>query len=556
MNVKTCASSDVADAWEKIDWNRAKAYVKKLQMRIVKAQQEGKYGKVKSLQWVLTHSFYGRALAVKRVTENRGKKTAGVDGELWATPKRKYEAILQLKRKGYKPLPLKRVYIPKKNGKKRPLSIPTMHDRAMQMLYKFALEPIAEITADPNSYGFRAGRCVQDAIEQCFTCLNKAKSPKWVLEGDIKGCFDNISHEWIMENIPMDKEILHKWLKCGYIETKKLFPTEQGAPQGSPISPTICNMVLDGLEIRIREAYHKTKVNGKAYFPKVNFIRYADDFIVTGESREILENGVLPIIRMFMSERGLELSEEKTVITHITEGFDFLGCNVRWYKDRLLTKPSKKNYKAIVEKIRKIVKDNPSIKQEDLIRILNPTIRGWVNFQKYNVSTEAFVRFDFDVWRCLWRWCVKRHPKKGRKWIAQRYFRRVGTRSWTFSAKCNDKENLNLIYATDTKIIRFLKTKSEATPFDPQYDEYFEERDTIRMTREINGRKKLNALYKQQNGICPYCGERITVERGFRIHGFFDINYREKHILVHEECNRKLNLCKKVEAAQTENLGL
>ena len=304
MNGKTCATSDAAKAWDSIDWNKAEAYVKKLQMRIVKAHQQGRTGRVKFLQWLLTHSFYGRALAVKRVTSNKGRKTAGVDNVLWSTPKLKYEAIFKLNRRGYKPLPLKRKYIKKKNGKKRPLGIPCMEDRAMQTLYKFALEPIAEITADPNSYGFRAKRCVQDAIEQCFTCLGKGKSPKWVLEGDIRGCFDNISHEWILENIPMDKDILRKWLKCGYIETGKLFPTDTGSPQGSPISPTICNMVLDGLERELKKQYHKKTINGKPYSPKVNFIRYADDFIVTGADRGILETGVLPIIREFLSERG------------------------------------------------------------------------------------------------------------------------------------------------------------------------------------------------------------------------------------------------------------
>ena len=478
MNVKTCASSDGAAAWEQIDWDKAAAYVKKLQMRIVKAHKEGRHGKVKSLQWLLTHSFYGKALAVKRVTENNGKKTAGVDHELWTTPKRKYEAIGELKRRGYKPTPLKRIYIPKKNGKKRPLSIPTMRDRAMQTLYKIALEPIAEITADPNSYGFRAKRCVQDAIEQCFTVLNKSKSPKWVLEGDIKGCFDNISHDWMMEHIPMDKQVLKKWLECGYIETGRLFPTESGAPQGSPISPIICNMVLDGLEERLREKYHKTKRQGKAYFPKVNFVRYADDFIVTGETKELLETGVLPIIQEFLGERGLELSEEKTVITHINDGFDFLGSNVRWYKDKLLIKPSQKNYKAITGKIRSLIKAHPSWNQEILIRQLNPIIRGWVNFHRYNVSSKAFERLDYDIWRSLWRWCCRRHPKKGHKWVARKYFHLVGTRSWSFSTELASGKMLSLIYATDTKIRRFLKIKSEATPFDPKWESYFAERDT------------------------------------------------------------------------------
>ena len=505
MNGKTCATSDIAKAWDSIDWNKAEAYVKKLQMRIVKAHQQGRTGKVKSLQWLLTHFFYGRALAVRRVTSNKGKKTAGVDKVLVSTPKRKYEAILSLKRRGYKPLPLKNGVYTEEKRENAPVKYSIHEGQGNADIVQICIRTDCRNHSRPNSYGFRAKRCVQDAIEQCFTCLNKGKSPKWVLEGDIKGCFDNISHEWILSHIPMDEDILRKWLKSGYIETGKLLPTNLGSPQGSSISPTICNMVLDGLEIQIKKKYHKTKANRKAYFPKVNFVRYADDFIVTGESRELLENGVLPLIRDFLTERGLELSEEKTVITHIEDGFDFLGSNIRWYKDKLLTKPSKKNYKGIVGKIREIIKKNPSIKQEDLIRKLNPVIHGWVNFQKYNISSQAFERFDFDVWRCLWQWCKRRHPKKNHKWIAKKYFRRVGTRSWTFNVKMSDSFELNLIYATDTNIVRWLKTKSEATPFDDRFTGYFEERDTERMFREIKGRKKLNALYKAQKGICPIC---------------------------------------------------
>ncbi len=537
MNSKMCAAADVVKHWSDIDWNKAENYVKRLQMRIVKAYKEGRHNKVKSLQWLLTHSFYAKALAVKRVTQNKGKRTAGVDGELWKTPHQKFNAIYKLKRHGYHPQPLRRIYIKKKNGKLRPLSIPTMTDRAMQTLYKFALEPIAETTADKNSYGFRSKRCPQDAIEQCFSDLAKGKSPEWILEGDIKGCFDNISHEWIINNIPMDKMLLKKWLKCGYIEIKRLFPTKNGTPQGSAISPVICNMVLDGLEEKLLEKYHKTKIKGKAYFPKVNFVRFADDFIVTGENPEILENGVKPIIIEFLKERGLELSEEKTVITHIDEGFDFLGVNIKKYKGKLLIMPSKKNYKAVVDKIRKIIKDNPTMKQEDLIHKLNPVIRGWVNYQKYNVSSKSFDRLDFDIWRALWKWCCRRHKRKGKRWIAAKYFHHIGGRAWTFSVKPDNYDDyLRLVYACDTDIRRFNKIKAEANPFDEEWQEYFAQREERTMRNNLKGRRILKSIWKKQKGLCACCNERITVETNFRVQ-----KHKDKTLtLVHPECHTPL----------------
>jgi RNA-directed DNA polymerase len=421
-----------------------------------------------------------------------------------------------------------------------------MIDRAMQTLYKFTLEPIAETTADPNSYGFRVGRCTQDAIEQCFTSLNKKKSAKWVLEGDIKGCFDNISHDWILDNIPMDRNILKKWLKSGYIETGKLFPTETGSPQGSPISPVISNMVLDGLETIIKEKYHKKCINGKWCFPKVNFIRYADDFIVTGESYELLEKGVMPIIKDFLTTRGLELSEEKTVITHITTGFDFLGCNIKMFGNKLLTTPAQKNYKAIVEKIRNIIKRNPSIKQEFLIRMLNPIIRGWVNYQKYNVSSKRFEDLDFDIWKVLWNWCKRRHPKKGKRWIANKYFHVIGNRTWTFSVKTDGKmdngENyyLKLVYATNTDIRRFTKIKADANPFDSEWKIYFEEREDFKMRNELKGRRIINNLWKIQKGICPHCLAKITTDTEFRVHQQ-ESPFGKIKILVHSECHKDLH---------------
>lgn len=294
-----------------IDFANAEKCVKKLQMRIAKAVKERKWGKVKALQWTLTHSYYAKVLAVKQVTENRGKRTSGVDHELWDTPDGKLKAIGKLKRHGYRPLPLRRVYIPKKNGKLRPLSIPTMTDRAMQTLYRFALDPVAETTADAHSYGFRKGRCVQDAIEHCFTSLSRGTSPAWILEGDIKGCFDHISHEWLLDNIPMDKEILGKFLKSGFMDSGNFRDTEEGTPQGGTISTVLCNMALDGLESLLKERFVRKYRNGRMYNPKVNFTRYADDFIVTGESPELLDEQVKPLIRQFLQGEALPCQKKK-----------------------------------------------------------------------------------------------------------------------------------------------------------------------------------------------------------------------------------------------------
>lgn len=309
----SCAPTDLKqwNTWTEIDWTKCETAVKKLQARIVKAQQKGRPGKVKALQWTLTHSLYAKALAVKRVTSNKGKNTAGVDKVLWTTPKAKMGAIAELKRRGYKPQPLRRVNIKKSNGKLRPLGIPTMKDRAMQALYLMALNPVSETTADRHSYGFRKKRCTMDAVGQCFTVLSKKVSPQWILEGDIKGCFDHINHEWLLDNILMDKVMLQKWLKSGYIFNKQLFPTEEGTPQGGIISPTLANMALDGLQAMLAENFKLRRIN-KGYFnPMVNLVRYADDFIITCSDRKTLETLIKPAISEFLTARGLTLSEEK-----------------------------------------------------------------------------------------------------------------------------------------------------------------------------------------------------------------------------------------------------
>src|SRR5699024_10026844 len=262
-------------------------------------------------------------------------------------------------------------------------------------LYKFALEPVAETTGDPNSYGFRMGRCTQDAAVQCAAILARKDRAQWVLEGDIKGCFDNISHDWIEKHIPMDKEILHKFLKCGYIDTGKLFPTQEGTPQAGSISPTIANIVPDGLEFMLNKRFRKHYENGVYVNPKVNLVRYADDFIITGESRELLESQVKPLVEAFMTERGLMLSPEKTVITNICDGFDFLGFNIRRYSNgKFLIKPSQKNVKTFLDKVRRIIKHSKASTQQELIGKLNPIIRGWALYHAHNASKQTFSMVD------------------------------------------------------------------------------------------------------------------------------------------------------------------
>jgi RNA-directed DNA polymerase len=327
---------------------------------------------VKALQWLLTHSFSGKALAVKRVTENRGKNTPGVDNILWKTPTAKTNTIASLKRRSYKPLPLRRMYIPKKNGKTRPLGIPAMNDRAMQALYRLALEPVAETTADRNSYGFRPMRSTTDAREQCFICLARRNCAQWVLEADNAGCFDAISHELLIDNIPVDKAILKKWLKAGFVFQNQLFPTGTGTPQDAIISPVLANMTLDGLEHALAMAFPRAKQEGR----KMNMVRYANDFIITGHSKEWLEHEVMPVVTEFFSKRGLRLSQEKTRVTHITAGFDFLGWNMRKYGGKLLIKPSKQSTQTHLKKVKEIVKANKAAKQVNLIGFSQPCVTG------------------------------------------------------------------------------------------------------------------------------------------------------------------------------------
>jgi RNA-directed DNA polymerase len=369
--------------------------VTRLQRRIAKAVKEGRWGKAKALMYLVSKSFYAKLLAVFRVTTNKGGNTPGVDNVVWITDNDKLKAAKNLRSRGYSPTPLRRVYILKKNGKKRPLSIPVMHDRAMQALYAIALDPVAETTADPNSYGFRPKRSCADAIAQCFLSLCRKVSAQWVFEADIKSCFDEISHEWILENIPLNKTILRKWLKAGFIENNQRFPTPKGTPQGGIISPTIMNMVLDGMETALKKQFPRWKGL------KVNFVRYADDFIITASSEELIKNEIIPLIVEFLKVRGLKLSEEKSKVTHINEGFDFLSQNIRKFKGKLVMRPSKESVQSYKNKLKLKFKEYRGIPAHALIRLINPVIRGWSNYHKEICAKRTFAKLGTFIYRQL-----------------------------------------------------------------------------------------------------------------------------------------------------------
>lgn len=543
------AVSHETEDWHTIEWTRAHRIVRRLQARIVQATHEGRWGKVKALQHLLTHSYSGKALAVRRVTENQGKNTPGVDRVLWSTPEKKMQAVHALRQRGYQPRPTRRVYIPKPNGKMRPLGILTMADRAMQALYLLAVTPVAEVTGDPNSYGFRSARSTADAIEQCFNTLSRSTCAMWILEGDLKSCFDRISHDWLVTHAPMDHTILRKWLKAGFMDKHILTPTEEGAPQGGPLSPVLANLTLDGLEGMLKKAFPPGHRKGTTS-PKVNLARYADDFIITGSSKELLAGEVKPLVEQFMRERGLELSQEKTVITHIEDGFDFLGQNVRKYHGTLLITPSRKNVAAFLDKVREIITKHKQATAGNLILQLNPVIRGWALYHRHVVSAETFKSVDDAIFHALWRWARRRHPKKRAPWVRKKYFCTQGTRQWWFNGTVPSTKGqsmtMRLFLTTTLPITRHVKVRSEANPYDPADEMYFEERLGASMQHTFTGKTLLLRLWKEQHGVCPLCTQKITKATGWHAH---HIVWRSKggsdkaanRVLLHPTCHQRVH---------------
>jgi RNA-directed DNA polymerase len=289
-----------------------------------------------------------------------------------------------------------------------------------------------------------------------------------VLEGDIKGCFDNISHEWMLRNIVMDKAVLQKWLKAGYVENGITYPTRKGTPQGGIISPSLSNITLDGLEEAVRCAVPRRS--------RVNFVRYADDFIITGKSKRLLENQVKPAVEGFLAERGLTLSKEKTVITYIKKGFTFLGQTFRKHGRVLHITPSKEGVLALVRKVGTLIRKHVSAPMPILIKKLNETLRGWANYHRHVVASEAFGRIDTYIFEQLWYMVRRRHRNKSKEWLNKKYWSASG-RKHVFAVKAKIKKGIEKIYqvlrVSTIGIRRYIKIKADANPYLPEYAGYY-----------------------------------------------------------------------------------
>lgn len=370
-----------------------------------------------------------------------------------------------------------------------------MLDRAMQALYLQALDPVAECQADPHSYGFRRCRGTADALEQCFNVLARRQAPQWVLEGDIEACFDRISHPWLLARVPLPRSPLAGWLKAGYLERHVLHPTDEGTPQGGIISPVLANLARDGLQPLLAEAFPKEGKTGKT--AGVHLVRYADDFVITGHSRALLEHQVLPLVAAFLQERGLRLSPTKTVITHIRDGIDFLGQNVRKYggspadsgSGKLLIKPAAKNVRTFLTGLRKLVKGQKQATAEHLVWRLNPKITGWANHHASAVSKHTFRQVDHELVHLLWWWAKRRHPNKTHAWIKRKYFTTVGGNQWVFfgqeAGKHGQMQRVTLRQAAATRIRRHVKIRSAVNPYDPQWAPYLKQRQRAGNRRRL-----------------------------------------------------------------------
>lgn len=498
--------------WSQINWRKVERYVFKLQKRIFQASRDGNIKLVRKLQRTLSRSYYARLLATRQITQdNSGKKTAGIDGIKSISPKQRLILAQNLNLKS-KPLPARRILIPKPNGEQRPLSIPVMRDRVCQALVKLVLEPEWEAKFEPNSFGFRPGRSSHDAIEAIFNSI-KCKQ-KTVLDADISKCFDRINHDYLLDKIntsPTLRRAIKAWLQAGWVFEGKRENSDVGTPQGGVISPLLANIALHGMENRITQLANSLKGDKSKNRTSLTFVRYADDFVCLHPNPEVIDRAKAILID-WLDEVGLELSESKTRISSTADGFNFLGFNIRQYQAgkyhsgkstngellgyKTLIKPAQEKVKKHYDKIADIISRHNSSPQKVLISKLNPIIRGWANYYSSGVSKKTYSTLDHLIWQRLKRWCERRHPKKSVTWVLKKYFKSVGDRNWVFG----DKESTLLTYS-ETPIIRHIKVKGEKSPYDGELGYW-----AGRLGRHPELSARVSKLLKKQKSKCNHCG--------------------------------------------------
>lgn len=533
--------------WNNVNWRHCNRIVRNLRLRIFKATQDGNLRKIRSLQRLMMRSYSNILLSVRRVTQNnRGKNTAGVDKLVIKTPEARgilVDALLKFI--PWKPLPAKRVYIPKPNGKKRPLSIPSIIDRCLQAIVKNALEPTWESKFEGTSYGFRVGRSTHDAIERIFTIAHSNNKKKWVLDADIEGCFDNISHEPLMStigNFPARK-LIHQWLKAGYMDNGGFYNTEAGVPQGGIISPLLANIALHGMESALGVKYKK---RGEIFSNRV-IVRYADDLVVFCESKEDTEKAKL-VLNEWLDKKGLKLSEEKTKIVHLSEGFDFLGFNIRHYAVsdtktgwKLLIKPSKKSVQNIRDKLRQEWLKTIGHSANAVREKLNPIIRGQANYFRIGVSSETFTKLDKWMFHREYRYAQRTHPTKNWNWCQNKYWGRLNLErqdNWVFGDKQTGKYLLKFSWF---KIDRHILVKGKSSPDDPSLKDYWKKRE---LAKAKDHAPSIQKMAQKQSCVCPICGNSLF--NGEEIHKHHKIpkidggkdtysNLQLVHLLCHQQ---------------------
>ncbi|MGK7939550.1 MAG: group II intron reverse transcriptase/maturase [Crocosphaera sp.] len=514
--------------WNEIPWQKLERTLFKLQNRIYRASQRGDVKTVHKLQKLLMSSWAARCIAVRRVTQdNQGRKTAGVDGIKSLSPKRRLALAGQLRLTG-KSKPTRRVWIPKPGKEeKRPLGIPTIHDRALQNLTKMALEPEWEAKFEANSYGFRPGRSPHDAIEAIYSHLRL--HPKYILDADIAQCFDKINHQKLLQKLnttPTIKRQVKAWLKSGVIDNNLFQKTTEGTPQGGTISPLLANIALHGMEEHLKSFAESTpskyeKEGKRDKRARLGIIRYADDFVIIHEDFNVVKQAK-QLINQWLSQMGLELKPSKTRICHslnqIEEtqpGFDFLGFNIRHFKagknhsakntkgeilgTKLIIKPSKKKATEHYNKLTKIVDKYSNAPQHALISALNKVIRGWSQYYSTVCSTETFHHLDHLLFLKLWRWARRRHPQKGAQWVKAKYWHNHKNSQWGF--KTLGQIKVYLYKHGDTKITRHIKVKGEVSPYNGDWTYWGK-----RMGKHPLSTLTRAKLLKIQQGKCSICG--------------------------------------------------